>query len=113
MDVKSFLDRTHRSKADLLRELGLDPKSSLISSYIAGRSNPSFEVCVKLIKLGITPLELFGEEIDRMFREYYSKNLPDSVDNPDFRKGLDIGSKPLTRDEAIALFKELQANKNV
>ena len=113
MDVKSFLDRTNRSKADLLRELGLDPKSSLISSYIAGRSNPSFEVSVKLLQLGMTPLELFGEEIDKKLRAYYSRSLPHSVENTGFKEGMDMANKPLTRAEAIELFNELQAKKTI
>ena len=71
MDVESFLNRTGWSKADLLRELGMDPKSSLISSYIKNRSKPSFEVAEKLLKLGMTIKEMFGEEIDEIIRNAY------------------------------------------
>lgn len=103
MDVKSFLDRTHITKADLLRKLGKDPKSSLISAYQSGTSNPSIEIAVKLIKLGMTPLELFGEEIDSIFRKHY---LGSAVpDNQKFKEGVKIGDKPMTREEVISLFK--------
>lgn len=89
MDIDAFLNRTHRTKADLLRDLGQDPKSSIISAYKAGRSKPSFDVCVKLLQLGMTPRELFGEEIDEVIRTNYSDTqkapLPSEFDTPEFR----------------------------
>lgn len=54
------------SKADLYRSLGMDPKSSLLSAYEKGRSKPSFEICDKLIRLGMTVEELFGIEYAKM-----------------------------------------------
>lgn len=75
MDIKAFLDRTNRTKADLLRDLGKDPKSSLIAAYEKGRSDPSFEMVNKLLKLGMTPLELFGHEIEEKIRRYYMESL--------------------------------------
>ena len=97
MDIDAFLKRTNRTKADLLRELGCDPKSSLISSYIAGRAFPPYDVCLKLVNLGITPRELFGEEVDEKFREYYRS-----------QEGEGVSSKPITRAEVIALFNEFK-----
>lgn len=66
IDVKSFLFRKGMRKADLYRELGMDPKSSLLSSYEKGRSNPSYEVCDKLLRLGMTVEELYGIEYAKM-----------------------------------------------
>ena len=66
IDVKSFLYRKGMRKADLYRELGMDPKSSLLSSYEKGRSNPSYEVCDKLLRLGMTVEELYGIEYAKM-----------------------------------------------
>lgn len=91
MDIKAFLDRTNRSKADLLRELGLDPKSSLISAYISGRSRPSFDVVDKLIELGITAEELFGKEhADILIRNSTTINpgaFPKKLfDTPEFKE---------------------------
>jgi hypothetical protein len=60
---EKFLARTKRTKADLLRDLDLDPKSSLISAYVSGRAMPSYEMCVKLLDCGMTVEELFGPEI--------------------------------------------------
>ena len=61
--VESFLVRTGLSKADLLRKLGLDPKSSLIAAYITGMATPAYEMCVRLLQNGMSIEELFGEEI--------------------------------------------------
>ena len=60
--LKSFLSRMNMNKADLCRELDIDPKSSLLSSYEKGRSYPSYEKCKKLLEMGMTVEELFGEE---------------------------------------------------
>ncbi|MBO7550673.1 MAG: hypothetical protein J6T62_04335 [Fibrobacter sp.] len=106
MDVKSFLDRSHLTKADLLRKIGKDPKSSLISAYQSGASNPSFEIAVKLIKLGMTPREVFGEEIDQIFRKHYLGSI--ASENNDFNEGMQIAQKPMTKEEVIALFKSMK-----
>lgn len=74
MDLKSFLDRTNLTKADVLRKLGRDPKSSLLSAYQSGASFPSFDMALKLLKLGMTPRELFGEEIDEILKAYYMES---------------------------------------
>ena len=89
VDIDSFLERTNRSKAGLLRELGLDPKSSLISAYEKGRSNPSYDVCAKLIELGATAKELFGEELGTKLIQNSIAVPPAGLANdPEFQKGL-------------------------
>ena len=103
MDIESFLNRTKRSKADLLRDLECDPKSSLVSAYIAGRSKPSYEMCEKLLKLGMTIKELFGDEIDAMVRLHYLNGLTpnqvlDKFDTPEFQAGV------------LKAFKEMKAS---
>lgn len=60
--LKSFLNRLNMTKADLCRELDIDPKSSLLSSYEKGRTYPSYEKCKKLLEMGMTVEELFGRE---------------------------------------------------
>ena len=106
MNLKAFLDRTGRTKAGLLRELGLDQKSSLISSYIAGRSKPSFEVAEGLVRLGVTASELFGEELGRLLIEN-SMELHDLVAEDDKYK-----SQEFIDAVAYALAK-LKSNGNV
>lgn len=91
MDIEAFLIRTGLSKADLLRKLGLDPKSSLISAYIKERSKPSYEICEKLIKLGISAYELFDKEIaDELIRNSSDKSLviPKQFESPEFMEGV-------------------------
>lgn len=100
MDITSFLERTGKSKADVARSLGKDPKSSLISAYENGNSNPSFEVVVKLIKLGMTPLEIFGEEIDQIFRRHYSQDFG-KLDTPEFSEG--FGASFDSKVESVVL----------
>lgn len=104
MDIEAFLNRIKCSKADLLRQLGLDPKSSLISSYIAGRANPSHDICCKLIDCGITAQELFGDELGSML----VKNSLSFSRSSEFQEGLQVAQKPMTRDEVIALFKSMK-----
>lgn len=58
VDIKSFIERKGMRKADLCRALGMDSTSSLMSSYEKGRSDPSYDKCEKLIRLGITVQEL-------------------------------------------------------
>lgn len=91
MDLKSFLDRTNLTKADVLRKLGRDPKSSLLSAYQSGASFPSFDMALKLLKLGMTPREMFGEEIDEILKSYLDSSapkIPQSFDSPEFREGV-------------------------
>lgn len=90
MDIKSFLDRTNLSKADVLRKLGRDPKSSLLSAYQSGASLPSFDMTLKLLKLGMTIKEMFGEEIDAIVRKAYMDEVrPEAVDSNDAVNGVE------------------------
>ncbi|MBO6063452.1 MAG: hypothetical protein J6P62_05705 [Bacteroidales bacterium] len=45
---------------------------------------------MKLLKLGMTPKELFGEEIDEILKDYYTSAqvIPQSFDTPEFREGV-------------------------
>ena len=63
--------------------LGLDPKSSLISAYQSGRSNPSYEICSKLLLCGMSPKELFGELVSDKIKSFYMEHLsPKNSDTP-------------------------------
>ena len=80
-------------KADLCRVFGLDPKSSLMSSYEKGRSDPSYDKCEKLIRLGITAQELFGEELGKILIENSLEQTPGVIppeiaNDPEFQAGL-------------------------
>ena len=97
VDIKSLIERLGMRKADLCRALGIDPQSSLMSSYEKGRSDPSYDKCEKLIRLGITAQELFGEELGKILLEnslplVAPKAVPpqDYLEDPAFREGVKL-----------------------
>ena len=79
IEIERFLLRTNQSKADLLRALGEDPKSSLLSAYASGRSKPSFEMCKKLLLQGMSISELFGDEVDEKIKLLYIETVSSSM----------------------------------
>lgn len=81
-----------------------DPKSSLISSYIKGRSYPSFEIVLKLIELGITDEELLGKKHAEMLR-FNSKISPEEAKS--------IFDSPKFREEVEKILSEIQEHGNV
>ena len=74
-------------------------------------------MCKKLLEIGMTPKELFGEKIDELIKSYYlsSKNpqLPKNFDNKEFREGLALANKPMTKDEIIAVVMEMKAKGKI
>lgn len=78
--IEDFLTRTGLSKADFLRLLGEDPKSSILSSYAAGRSSPSFDMCQKMILNGMLPEEIFREDVAKAL--YATIDKQKSLKNP-------------------------------
>jgi len=93
VDIKTFIERKGMRKADLCRALGIDSTSSLMSSYEKGRSDPSYDKCEKLIRLGITVQELFGEELGNLLLENSlqvkpQNPPPDFVSDPKFQEGV-------------------------
>ena len=93
VDIKSFIERKGMRKADLCRALGMDSTSSLMSSYEKGRSDPSYDKCEKLIRLGITVHELFGEELGNLLLENSmpvkrSDPPPEFLNDPKFQEGV-------------------------
>lgn len=58
MDIVKFLQRKGYSQSDLSRLLGTSPAN--VNKWVNGDGYPSFELCVKMLKIGITTEELFG-----------------------------------------------------
>lgn len=102
-----FLLRTGMSKADLLRNLGLDPKSSLIAAYASGRATPSYDMCVRLLHHGMTIEELFGPEIweQAKTQALIEKGCVESLTDEQCRRIVQVGLAALHRGEN-------QSNKN-
>lgn len=90
------------SKAELMRKLGRDPKSSLVAAYIAGRSRPSFDIIDKLIELGITAEELLGKRLAEILLRNSQTKIPENID----RKIFDT---PEFKAEVAKALKELNA----
>lgn len=61
MDILKFLNRTNRSQSDLARELGID--SSSVNNWIRGKNTPKYELCVRLLDMGIDIDELFSSAV--------------------------------------------------
>lgn len=68
-DCSTFLRRMGWRQKDLSERLGVG--TSTVGMWCTCKSTPSFEVAEKLLKLGMTVKEMFGEEIDEIVRKAY------------------------------------------
>ena len=64
MDLFSFLRRKNMSQADLSKALDTTPGN--VNRWAKGDGVPSYDLCKKLLKLGMTIGELFGIELSEM-----------------------------------------------
>lgn len=58
MNLQSFLDRVNIKQADLAKAIDTSPGN--VNRWAKGEGVPSYELCVKLLELGMTTEELFG-----------------------------------------------------
>jgi len=77
IDFLSFMNRKKISQTELAEVL--DVHQSAVSQYVSGKSGVVFDKVEKLVELGITPEELFGEIAgkkmrDSIIRDYLSKS---------------------------------------
>jgi transcriptional regulator with XRE-family HTH domain len=70
-----FMRRKNMSQIDLANKLGVT--SATVSMYCNGKSGITFDKVDKLIELGITPAELFGEENGKKLLGNVSPDLSD------------------------------------
>ena len=63
----SFMSRQKISQAELAEVL--EVHQSAVSQYVSGKSGVVFDKVEKLVELGITPEELFGEVAGKKMRE--------------------------------------------
>jgi len=77
IDFLSFMSRQKISQSELAE--ALDVHQSAVSQYVSGKSGVVFDKVEKLVELGITPEELFGENVgkkmrDAIIKDYLSKS---------------------------------------
>lgn len=88
-DVSKFTERKHWRLEDIANRLFEKGGISRVSNWKSGTSNPRYEQIVKLIELGATAQELFGEEIGSKLVQNSAPSIPPELSNdPDFQKGL-------------------------
>ncbi|MDR1830902.1 MAG: helix-turn-helix domain-containing protein [Candidatus Fibromonas sp.] len=66
------MNRRRISQVELAEVLGVH--QSAVSQYVSGKSGVVFDKVEKLVELGITPEELFGETIGKKMREAIIKD---------------------------------------
>lgn len=100
---------------NLAEKLGLG--TSTVGMWCSGKSTPPYEVVIELIKLGITPEELFGDEINEILKAYYLKadnhQLPKDFDNDSFREGMAKSNRPLTKEEIVEMVLEMKSKGEI
>lgn len=95
-DCNLFLRRMNWGQKDLAERLEIG--TSTVGMWCLGKSTPSYAVIEKLFRLGITPRELFGEEIDEIIKESYHSvdyakaHQRDKAASTEERKPIDLDS---------------------
>jgi len=74
IDFQSFMHRKKISQAKLAKMLNVT--SATVNMYCKGKSGMGFDKIEKLIEMGITPEELFGENAGKKLRENILNNEP-------------------------------------
>jgi transcriptional regulator with XRE-family HTH domain len=72
IDFLSFMNRQKISQMELAE--ALDVHQSAVSQYVSGKSGVVFDKVEKLVDLGITPEELFGETTGKKMRDAIIKD---------------------------------------
>lgn len=96
-DCNTFLRRMGWGQKDLANRLEIS--TSTVGMWCIGKSTPTYPVILKLLQLGMTPRELFGDEIDAKMRSFYASadgaQVPAAFDTPEFREGVAKALKDL------------------
>lgn len=83
MDLFSFLRRKNMSQADLSKALETTPGN--VNRWAKGDGVPSYDLCKKLLELGMTIQELFGISL---------ADTAPPIGNPEFLEGMANASDP-------------------
>lgn len=112
-DCNSFLQRKGWRQKDLAERL--DIGTSTVGMWCTGKSTPYLEVAEKLLKLGMTIKEMFGEEIDAAIRKAYMDDIrPEAADDKDAVNGVErafaeMKARGLIKDEVAKEIADLRA----
>ena len=93
-DCNSFINRKGWKQRELAQKL--DVGTSTVGMWCTGKSTPPYDVISKLIELGISPVELFGEELASKLEknssiaptEGLSPQMQEMLNHPDFIAGM-------------------------
>lgn len=86
MNLFSFLSRNKMSQAELAKSLDTSPAN--VNRWAKGEGVPSYELCVKLLELGMTNEELFGISVKaktpkvtslKEFLEVFQKSMNEAI----------------------------------
>lgn len=75
--MKKFSERTGKTFSAIAQELDLTP--SLVSQWHRGKSMPGYDHVCKLLDLGMSFEELFGEERWKNLKDSIEKNAKKSI----------------------------------
>lgn len=99
MDIEAYRLRKKKTVAELAEMLGVS--EAAIYNYKYKKSKPSYESIEKMLLDGAFLNEVFDEKVLEKVKEIHSIG----VLNPEFKEGMELAKKPMTREEVIALFK--------
>lgn len=91
IDLFSFLQRKKLNQADLAR--AVETTLGNVNRWAKREGVPSYELCEKLLVLGMSVKELFGEDADKAVRSFYMNEQDASafrglIYDEEFQEGL-------------------------
>ena len=111
MDIEAYRIRKKKSVADLAELLGV--KQAAVYNYKYGKSKPSYESIEKMLLDGAFLSELFSSELqEKVLETHKFCALTESAPN-EFKEGLELSNKPMTKEEVVALFREMKAKGEI
>lgn len=104
MDIIAFTKRIGiKSQTELADRLGVTPQN--VTRYYGKRKSPSYEMCKKLIKIGISLEELFDKETAEAY-EANRQQLPEDQ-KLEFFKNIDFSDPAIQKVLAQVLSEKL------
>lgn len=100
MNFDSFLTRNGYNQTTLAAEL--ETSSQNVNRWIRNIGKPSYEICVKLLKLGMTVEEHFDVDYTKMHKEFkVDSSVQDVFESPEFKINLQKAVEDLKKKGLI------------